>query len=137
MLDQVYPSLMQEGKRDDGDIEAEGRGERVEREERDMSALVAAGCVVDLVEPFVAHIHHQYTSNVVHTHCNVLSRYFVYHLILPNVPTAGSFADLLDSPAERVCRPVSNAAGILLHCHDNRSHPLQSADSPGRSASVM
>ena len=48
MLERVYPSL-EEGE---------------EGEER-FSPLTAAGLVVGLVEPFTAHIHHQFTSSLV------------------------------------------------------------------------
>ena len=49
----VYPSLDEE--------EEEG--------EEGFSPLTAAGLVVSLVEPFTAHINHQFTTNMVsHTH---------------------------------------------------------------------
>jgi hypothetical protein len=49
MLDRVYPSLMQQ-RRDEG-------------EEEELAPLTVAGYVVQLLEPFVDHLHRQFTSN--------------------------------------------------------------------------
>lgn len=69
MLDRVYPSL---------DREKDEEAEEVGREQPggDLTPLLAAGYVVDLVEPCVAHIHQQFTSDMVCTSTKTFLSYF-------------------------------------------------------------
>lgn len=99
MLDRVYPSL----GRDEGAGEVGG-----EQPEGDMAPLLAAGYVVDLVEPCVAHIHQQFTSNLVCTSTKT------FPFIFSNTHFAGSIADLLVSSSERVCGDVSTLLYIIV-----------------------
>lgn len=97
MLGRVYPNL---GGEQDGVTEEE----RGEPPGRDMAPLLAAGYVVDLVEPCVAHIHQQFTRNMVHTHPHL-------SLLFTSSNTnicAGSTGDLLVPSTERVCGAVSS-----------------------------
>ena len=49
MLERVYPLLVEDKK----------------GEEKEISPLTAADCVVELLEPFLTHIHHQFSSSAV------------------------------------------------------------------------
>ena len=62
MLGRVYPNL---GEELGG--EAEEKEEGREQPGGGLAPLLAAGYVVDLVEPYVAHIHQQFTRNMVRT----------------------------------------------------------------------
>ena len=68
MLDRVYPSLVQQRRDEEEEEEGEGEGER---EGRELAPLTAAGYVVKLLEPFVEHIHCQFTSNEVGSRCDL------------------------------------------------------------------
>ena len=65
MLDRVYPSLVQQREKEEEE-EEKGEGEG-----RELAPLTAAGHVVKLLEPFVEHLHHQFTSNEVGNHCDL------------------------------------------------------------------
>lgn len=65
MLGRVYPNL---GGEQGGEAEEE---EGREQPGEDLAPLLAAGYVVDLVEPCVAHIHQQFTRNMVRTHLHL------------------------------------------------------------------
>ena len=67
MLDRVYPSLMQQ-RRDEGEEEERGEGEG---EGEELAPLTAAGYVVQLLEPYVDHLHRQFTSSEVGSHWNL------------------------------------------------------------------
>ena len=67
MLDRLYPSLTHSGREreqeeedDENEQEEQGSGEEAEG---GVTLLTAAGYVVELVEPFVAHIHQQFASD--------------------------------------------------------------------------
>lgn len=97
MLGRVYPNL---GGEQDGVTEEE----RGEPPGGDMAPLLAAGYVVDLVEPCVAHIHQQFIRNMVQTHPHL-------SLLFTSSNTnicAGSTGDLLVPITERVCGAVSS-----------------------------
>ena len=71
MLDRVYPSLAQQRRDEEEEEEGEeGEGEG-EREGRELAPLTAAGYVVKLLEPFVEHIHCQFTSSEVGSCCDL------------------------------------------------------------------
>ena len=98
MLTRVYPTLDEEEQ---------------EEEENKFSSLTAAGLVVALVEPFAAHIHHQFTSGLV-------SQHIIFSTVLKAVCcAAGSTADLLVTSTERMCWSVS-----LLQSVPHQSSPL-------------
>lgn len=98
MLTRVYPTLDEEEQ---------------EEEENKFSSLTAAGLVVALVEPFAAHIHHQFTIGLV-------SQNIVSAVLKAVCCAAGSTADLLVTSTERMCLSVS----LLLQSVPHQSSPL-------------
>ena len=100
MLTRVYPTLEEEEQ---------------EEEENKFSSLTAAGLVVALVEPFAAHIHHQFTSGLV-------SQHIIFSTVSAEAVccAAGSTADLLVTSTERMCWSVS----LLLQSVPHQSSPL-------------
>lgn len=100
MLGRVYPNL---GREQGGQPAAIGR----EQPGGDMAPLLAAGYVVDLVEPCVAHIHQEFTRDMVHT----LTQRSPF--TSSNTYVSGPTADLLDLFTKRVCGAVSIALCVV------------------------
>ena len=103
MLDRLYPSLTHSGR--EREQEEEDDDENEEEEEREeteggVTLLTAAGCVVELVEPFVAHIHQQFASD------KARSRH---------IPTLCKIVS--SSASSVICRLLCRRSG--LHCRES------------------